>query len=431
MVTRIILFALCLGGVRNLSAQKPVTSQFPLQWKTKIGVTTYRTNMVYHNGLIYIGSNGESRDKLIDDLDGVYAIDPKSGAIKATYKVPFAGDNDVTGIAIADNKLFFGTDNYYFFCFDLSSGQELWKSPREYDVESAPVCEDVNTDGKKDVIFSVEGYGFYALNGVDGSQIWAQDSISSHNGNVPSLLIDINGDGVKDIVNAGRGAANSDEIDGFKMAHYGDYHIALNGKNGRLLWLRETGAGVHTSPYVYTVNGQQRVALLDCYGEFQVVDLQGNLLSKVGLGYGWFTSPVMTTDGHLIVGRFGIEYTDDVLETNENNPIPYPGSKADSYNVAMDDEQIISATTMIGDVLGKGTQQAIGVTERGIMFIMSTEGKELMKLKLPGKGAEASVFIQDVDSDGKLEILVADLDGNLYCFSTNSKGKVEHGAFRP
>lgn len=426
-----ILLTLSLNSMFALMAQKTVASQFPLQWKTKIGVTTYRTNMLFHNGLIYIGSNGESRDKLLDNLDGVYAIDPKTGAVKATYKVPFAGDNDVTGIAIADNKLFFGTDNYYFFCFDLKTGQELWKVPQKYDVESTPVCEDFNTDGKKDVAFSVEGYGFYALNGEDGSLIWAQDSISSHNGNVPSLVIDINGDGVKDLVNAGRGAANSDEIDGFKMAHYGDYHIALNGKNGRVLWLRETGAGVHTSPFAYTVNGQQRIALLDCYGEFQVVDLQGNILSRIGLGYGWFTSPVMSADQHLIVGRFSLEYTDNVLETNEYNTIPFPGEKAQSNSVQMDDDQIISATTMIADVLGKGTQQAVGVTEKGILFIMKTDGTELMKLKLQGKGAEASVYINDVDGDGKLELLVADLDGYLYCFGTNSKGKAEHGAFRP
>lgn len=428
---RLLLLSVCAGCVLTLKAQKNVTTQFPLQWKTKIGVTTYRTNMVFHNGLLYIGSNGESRDAQLDNLDGVYAIDPKTGAVKATYKVPFAGDNDVTGIAIADNKLFFGTDNYYFFCFDLKTKQELWKVPQKYDVESTPVCEDFNSDGKKDVAFSVEGNGFYALNGEDGSLIWAQDSISSHNGNVPSLLVDLNGDGVKDLVNAGRGAANSDEIDGFKMAHYGDYHIALNGKNGRVLWLRETGAGVHTSPYLFTVNGQQRIALLDCYGEFQIVDLGGNVLSRAGLGYGWFTSPVFSEDNHLIGGRFAMNYTDDVLETNERNPIPFPGDKAQVNSVKMDNDQIISATTMLADVLGRGKQQAIGVTEQGVLFLMETSGLEIMKLKLPGKGAEASVFVNDIDGDGKLELLVADLDGYLYCFGTKSKGKVEHGAFRP
>ena len=418
-----------IGGMLTCQAQKTMTSQFPLQWKTQIGVTTYRTNMLFHKGLIYIGSNGLSRENRNDKLDGVYAIDPKTGAVKATYKVPFAGDNDVTGISIDRNKLFFGTDNFYFFCFDLASGEELWKYPLPYDVESVPAVEDFNGDGTKDVAFSVEGNGFYALNGLDGSALWQQDSISSHNGNVPSLLVDVNGDGVKDIVNAGRGMSNSNEIDGFKMKHYGDYHFALNGKNGRLLWLLETGAGVHTAPFLFTENGQQRIALLDCYGEFQIADLQGNLLSHTNLGYGWFSSPVMTRDQHLVVGRYGMLYNDAVLERTEDYPVPYPGEKAVVNSVAIED-QIISSTTMIADVLGKGSMQGIGVTEQGLLFLMKTDGTELMKLKLPGKGAEASVFIADTDGDGKLEILVADLDGYLYCFATNSKGKIELGAFR-
>ena len=429
MVKRTVSLLAVVGGMLTCLAQKPMTSQFPLQWKTQIGVTTYRTNMLFHKGLIYIGSNGISRDNRNDKLDGVYAIDPKTGAVKATYKVPFAGDDDVTGISIADNKLFFGTDNYYFFCFDLASGQELWKYPLPYDVESTPATEDFNGDGVKDVSFSVEGYGFYALNGLDGSAIWQQDSISSHNGNVPSLLIDVNGDGVKDIVSAGRGSANSDEIDGFKMAHYGDYHFALNGKTGRLLWLRETGAGVHTAPFAFTENGQQRIVLLDCYGELQVVDLMGNLLSRTGLGYGWFSSPVMTRDQHLLVGRYSMLYNDAVLESTEEYPVPYPGEKATVKSVPMED-QTISSTTMVADVLGKGSMQGIGVTEQGLLFVMKTDGTELMKLKLPGKGAEASVYVADTDGDGKLEILVADLDGFLYCFSTNSKGKVELGGFK-
>ncbi len=429
MVTRTVSLLAMVGATLVCMAQKPMTSQFPLQWKTQIGVTTYRTNMLFHKGLIYIGSNGIARDNRNDKLDGVYAIDPKTGKVKTTYKVPFAGDDDVTGISIADNKLFFGTDNYYFFCFDLDSGQELWKYPLPYDVESVPAVEDFNGDGAKDVSFSVEGFGFYALNGQDGSVIWQQDSISSHSGNVPSLLVDVNGDGVKDIVNAGRGAANSDEIDGFKMAHYGDYHFALDGKTGGLLWLRETGAGVHTAPFLFTENGQQRIALLDSYGEFQVVDLQGNLLSHSGFGYGWFSSPVMTRDQHLLIGRYGMVYNDGVLESTEEYPVPYPGDKAVLNSVKMED-QVISATTMVADVLGKGTVQGIGVTEQGLLFIMKTDGTELMKLKLPGKGAEASVFVADTDGDGKLEILVADLDGYLYCFGTNSKGKVELGGFK-
>jgi hypothetical protein len=83
---------------------------------------------------------------------------------------------------------------------------------------------------------------------------------------------------------------------------------------------------------------------------------------------------------------------------------------------------------MIADVLGKGYPQLIGVTEMGDLFLAKTDGTEIQQLKF-NVGAEASVFIKDIDQDGKLEILIASLDGYLYCYKTNSTGKVEVGSF--
>lgn len=429
MRTNLLFCLALLAGTARAQNQRPVTELFPLKWKTQIGVTTYRTNMRLHNGLLYIGSNGVSRFELNDPLDGVYALDPKNGEVKATFKVPFAGDDDVTGITIADDKLFFGTDNFYFFCFELETGEEVWKRPLPYDVESVPVNEDFNGDGIMDVAFSVEGYGFYALSGRDGSEIWTKETITSNNGNVAALLVDVNGDGVKDVVTAGRGSGSGEDIDGFPIGHYGDYHFALNGQTGELLWIVPASGGVHNSPFLFQTQGELRIALLDTYGELQIVDLQGNIQSHASVGY-WFNSPVMTKGGYFVVGPLCIDFSASRLVTTENDPVPHPADDTPFHSVELPDNHIISATTMIADVLGNRTMQGIGVTEQGTLFLMKTNGETIEQLKLPGTGAEASPFIADVDGDGKLEILIADLDGYLYCFGTNSKGKVEVGAFR-
>jgi hypothetical protein len=84
---------------------------------------------------------------------------------------------------------------------------------------------------------------------------------------------------------------------------------------------------------------------------------------------------------------------------------------------------------MVADILDLGSQQFISVSESGNMIIRSESGKVLKNISFPG-GAEASVFIKDIDGDGLLEIIIASLDGNLYCYDTKSKGEVFYGQFR-
>lgn len=431
---------LCCFTVLTANAQDAFSKAFPLQWKTKIGVTTYRTNMVFRSGTVFIGSNGEDRESRIDPLDGVFCIDGKTGAIKKRYCSPIAGDNDVTGIAIDGNALYCGSDNFDFYCYDITTGLELWKYPLPHDVECVPVLADLNGDGKKDVFFSVEQHGFYALNGVDGSLLWNNDSISSHNGNTSALAIDVNNDGVMDMISAVRGTPNTDDLAGFKMAHYGDYHVAINGKDGSFLWIAETGAGVNSSPYLVNFEGKQCIAVIDTYGEFQLLDLQGNKLFGNDFGYSHYMTPVINSKGVLNLGFGGINMSSKFWQeeirinedTGEEEIDHYFKSDHEFFDrtpVLENVEGPVSASAVIADVFGKGVQQFLVPSEDGYVYVIDENGQNSKGYKLPS-GAEASFLVKDIDGDGKLEILVADRDGYLSCYATNSKGKVELAGFR-
>ena len=410
---------------------------FPLQWKTKIGFTTYRTNMIFHNGDIYIGSNGNDRNGKLDDKDGVVCLDAKTGTIKRIMVSPMAGDNDVTGIAIDNNRLYGGSDNYDFYCYDLTTGKELWKYAVPGDVESTPVLTDFNNDGKKDVFFSVEGYGFYALDGLNGNLIWNNDSISSHNGNTAACAVDVNNDGVLDLITAVRGTPNSDELAGFKMAHYGDYHVALNGKNGKYLWISETGAGINSSPCLVDFEGGLYISVIDTYGEYHLLDLNGKDVFQANFGYSSFMSPVVNSRGILFLGPYCIDisskyWTSEVEtneETGESKIVTYFNGDHEGYSAMTRDEGPWSASAVIADVYGNGKQQALTVSEAGDVVIFDEDGKSSKTYRIPS-GAEASLYVKDIDGDGKLEILIADNEGYLSCYSTNSKGKAERGSFR-
>lgn len=411
----------------NSFAQKDLKSIFPVKWTAKIGVSTYRTNMLLHEGKIFIGSNGEDRNFKNDSLDGVFEIDAKSGKILYHYEIPFAGDNDVNGVAIADGKLFFGTDNFYFFCFDLKTKQELWKYSLPSDVESTPQLADLNGDKKIDVAFNVEGFYFYALNGATGELLWVNKEITAYNGNSAPLKYDINGDGTFDFLTSGRGNANSDQVDGFKMAHYGDYNLSIDGKTGQTLWAVPTGAGVHASPFIYQNGKNVEFIFLDSYGELNVISKKGELLKKINFGYDNFSSPAVSKDKHLVIGRGAIPFEEKNFVYDSITK--YSFIKNDVEYKSNDIGGRISASTMIADVLARNSEQLIGVTEDGIVFISKTSGEVIENFKIPA-GAEASLFIQDIDGDKFLEILISDLAGNLTCYKTKSKGKVTFGRFR-
>lgn len=419
-----ILMTVCISQI--YFAQTDIKKMFPLKWKQSIGITTYRTNVIEENGFVYIGSNGNNANSDNDAKDGVYKLDAKTGKLITKYQAQILGDNDVTGIALKDGKLYFGTDNYYFYCFDEKTGVELWKFKTPYDVESVPVVTDLDADGSDEVVFCVQHHGLYCLDASSGNTVWILDSISSHQGNVAPLVVDCNGDGVFDVISAFRGMPESNALAGFKMAHYGDYLLAINGKNGLPIWQKSSGAGIHSSPFLFEEDGTYQIATLDSYGEFQILDLAGNMLKAVGFGYDKYMSPVIY-EGWLLLSDYQIYLGNDAFELQEDGFNKLLDEKATEYEGKL--TGTCSATTLVADVLGKGEQQFLSVSESGELYITNLKGENLAYLKLSA-GAEATPLIKDVDGDGKLEILIACLDGSIYCFETNSQGSVNYGQFR-
>jgi hypothetical protein len=412
-------------------SQKPIEKVFKPMWETTIGITTYRTNMAFENGNIFIGSNGIDRNFHTDSLDGVFEINAKTGKIVHHYVPPFLGDNDVTGIVVSKGKLFFGTDNFAFYCFDIKTKKMLWYKNLPYDVESAPVVTDFNGDGNEDVFFSVQNYGFYALNGLDGTVIWEFTKIDSHEGNVSALLYDCNQDGVMDVITSGRKYHSFEieyhEIPSKNHTHFeGNFHFALNGKTGELLWVHRTDAGVHASPIIAQFKSQPHIVFTDYYGFTQLIKPSGEKSHEFAFdSYAVFSTSVSWND-LLIIG------TTNVFDLKNpalyNYVSDYKSISSDSYK-QINSDNYASATPIIADLLNTGSQQICFPTEKNELIIANLKGEKLEVFLLKA-GAEASLFVHDFDNDGKLEFLIATVDGKLRCYKTNSKGKVIVNKFR-
>lgn len=132
--------------------------EFPLKWKAKIGLSTFRTTLMYANGRVFAPSNGDSLGSLMDSSDGVYVINGKTGQIEKHIITGKGGDLDVNGIAIYGDRLFFGNDNNEFFSFNLQ-GESNWSISVNGDVEGAPAITDFDDDGQPDVVVATEAGG--------------------------------------------------------------------------------------------------------------------------------------------------------------------------------------------------------------------------------------------------------------------------------
>jgi hypothetical protein len=434
MKTHITL--LFLIGILQLQAQQNIEETWPLKWKTEIGLTSYRTNIICEQGKIFIGSNGKIRDSKEDTYDGVYILDASSGILGKHIIPKTPGDNDVNGVLIYKDRIFFGTDNYTFYCYDMY-GNEIWKYKTEYDVESCPVSADLNNDDYPDVVFTVEGKGLVALDGKSGVEIWRFRTDRNRGYNGSPAVYDVNNDGVMDFLIGGEGDPSIEAVDGFKMYSYGDHAYCINGLDGSVLWAVEMGSKIHASPLIIEKDGDAQFVFTESYGGLLFVDRKGERLKYIGTEIGLFSTPTVSHNGEAVL--VGHSWWDDMDEISYH-PIrdDYFQESRDHYlmpaekyneNAKSVKAYKTSATAVYADLNGNGKYSWLIPNEKGLLFEFDENGNNTNTYSFP-TGAEAAPYVGDIDNDGYLEILISSLDGYLYCYDTKSKGKVFWGSFR-
>ncbi|MCU0445208.1 MAG: PQQ-binding-like beta-propeller repeat protein [Microscillaceae bacterium] len=425
----------------QISAAQNISDVFRLKWRTYIGQTTYRTNLVFANNMLIVGSNGKSLDlSPSDNKDGVYLINPQNGKIMKQIRPQALGDEDVNGIAINQNKLFFGNDNGVFYAYHLN-GKKIWEyalkkigdstAGKSGNVEACPALARLNEDAELDVVFTVRGIGIVALDGVTGKEIWRKN-LTQHPGafmNAPAIY-DLNQDGIDEVVCAGwAGDSSSDD----------SFCYALQGKTGEMIWQYPLNSGVKASPLIVKRNGKIEILVAQTYSNVYYLSAEGKLLRYINLNEpeggisGLYASPILNAHGDLVIGSswWGDE---DLVWLCPDAPTYW--QKDDNAQLAYQTSQRVfvrtgrvTATALVGDILDNGNQQTIIGTEKGNLLILNEQNLTLYNLTLPA-GVEATPLIRDVDDNGDLEILIATRDGYLYCYQTLSKGKVHWGQLR-
>jgi outer membrane protein assembly factor BamB len=383
----------------------PLTREAPeLAWEARIGLTTYKTNILVHGGHVIVGSNGEDRQSTSDPLDGVWVLDPVTGSTRAHLIPPGQGEKDVNGVVVESNRLYFGTDQGMVY-MGMLDGSVVWQADIGGDAEASGGLYDADRDGTGDVAIAAEGGDFHVLRGRDGRTLFTIPSSEGDYGQTgfvaPPALYDVTGDGVADVFAPGRD----------------NWLHAVDGATGAPLWSNQHSSGLHGAPVIADTDGDGTPELIytEAYSELHAVDPAtgqlkwGAVLEHPDGGIEGLFGPVtwhpgmgcalvatawwQELEGMYCVGPEGVywRYTEPIGN--------------------------ITSGAVIGDVDGRNGFEVVFGTESGKLVAVDGRGEPVWIVEI-GAPIEATPTLADIDGDGLLEILVASNDGFLRAFDT-------------
>lgn len=414
---------------KQTSTARPTKGTAPKltqKWRTKIGLTTFKSTMVFNppaagaGGTIVVGTHGSTLSGKNESDDGIYVLDAATGKVTTKIASPRTGDMDIGGIAVNGDTVYFTGDMGLAGAASLSTGKMLFTTAElGGKVRAAPALADLDGDAALDVVVGDEKGILWALAGTDGHAIWSlatgENDYNNRGFIAAAAIVDIDDDGKDDVVAGAR--------DGLLRG--------IRGSDGREFWQVKDTSGMHASPSVLDLDGDGRKEILAAwsYSSFAILDartgkqLAAQALSLDGGGVeGLFGTPVPLPGGGVAEGF--IVAPSAWWDADDGVTLASPTTRAFK---AVDGRTTASAVVI--DLDADGYPEAITVTEGGSVIALNGKGQR-MELATVAKKSEATPLLADVDGDGTIELLVASGDGNLTCWSTGAKQKPLISRFR-
>lgn len=442
---RISLSLLCFLCYATYAQQpfSPIEKSFPLKWKTKIGIASFKTNVVFNNGTLIIGSNGSNfmDYNACDKQSGVYVINRKTGGIIKKIGGEELGDMDVNGTLLLNNKLYFGNDNEEFLCTNLD-GKVLWRNPASGDIEHEPVL--ISNKNGKYIVYATESGEVKAVDPETGLKIWNYYTpdfkgwkpgdnrmvfkvkayfSNSNSFYIKPLLVDLNMDGVNDLV----------------YVTYNEKIFAINGNDGKLLWKKSidglnfmiANIGTQKEPLMFVTHSAYNSNDIR-KNKFDIINRKGNTIKQQIFGSSDYGSGLNALN--IYNGKIMFACRDSIMLIDKvGNYTTIPRAVIFDYvmnngDTSKENRNGYDPLLAINTFLYKGMKSALVLNQRdyansniGFVEIVSIDqGKVLERYALPS-ASEMPPIIDDIDMDGKLDLLISGFDGYLYCYSLNIK----------
>ena len=438
------------GGLLSITIGLPKTElpPFPsiesatkLNWKATVGLTSFRTNILFAGDRLYIGSNGDRfMDRgLIESTSGVYVLNRKTGKQIRHFANEMFGDMDVNGLLAYQDRLYFGNDNEEFLCTD-ASGKILWRNPTSGDIEHEPVL--IKTRNTQHVVYATETGEVKAVDPATGKVQWSY-YIPEFDGWRPGenrtvfkikawftstsyfytkpLVTDLNNDASDDLI----------------YRSFSGGLIALNGANGNSLWTTGEGETVDIGfSLLGTGKDRKIVSLVDVYSyadnthrsDIVFFSLSGKKIKTLSLpetDWGTGLNTLRLEDGSILANgcrkTYIIRSNGEYEIIDRSTPYTYEDWKKTMQEGYRNGRESLFANRPFRLSTGKTgvivmNQHDPASSGGGFLEILCLEDRSVVaRLSLPS-GSEMPPIIEDVDRDGDLDILIGTYNNNLYCY---------------
>ena len=390
--------------IKQQAAQKipPLSQALPLRWSLDLQAqATFRHQILYHQGRLYLGVRSQNKSK-----QGWYEIQAQNGQILYHHhNKNNKYDQSVSGLAIANHTLFWGSRDSTLNAFDLKTRKLRWQYKTQALAEISPNLADLNQDQFPDAVFVLrQPAQVIALNGKTGQILWQHlDNNPQVYHMAPALSLDLNQDQTPDFVLGS--ASNQGSI------------YALDGQNGQELWSIFPGSGTHTSPQLsyWNQDGQAYILALPSYGPALIISPEGHQVHSIYTPIGNFSSPLQWGDSLLLTtqawdkqGGFALirSLEEEILEQGGQKQLRNP-----LYSLATEP---ITAAPLLATLNGQ-QELAWLFTEAGLCYGLNQQG-QIKALFTFEHGTETTPLLVDVDGDGLQELFILSNDGQLRCY---------------
>ena len=265
-------------------------------------------------------------------------------------------------------------------------------------VDTSPAVGDLDNDGVKDLVFCTVAGQVLALNSL-GLRMWYYD-VEKSIITTPPIITDLKNDGSLEVL---------------VLTNDGNI-ICLNGNSGKFIWNYQLPSPIiwgKTSLVVSDIKNNGKKVII-------AADKDGNLISlKEDGSLSWHKKNDDKFNTSPAIGQLKEQGEQIILIGSDRSPlICFSKSGKELWRVS--DEKSSSSSPLICDIDGDNISEILVGTGKELS-LFNNEGKKLWSYQMRGLVHDAISF-GDINSDDKIEIVVADLLGDVV--TLNNMGKV-------